>query len=154
MVKILNKCILSILVYNLFQADSAIFFIYTAICPYTGILAVFMKSKFKFSENLIGRKKGSTLTGFIVGEMVTNCVRLKCTTRIGSTWPDSSTQYTPFYLYSICERLILKDNIKTGFIIKTCHCKSLVMSFKEIGIKSSYLFVTKVFSGISCFLFG
>jgi len=45
MVKILNKCILSILVYyNLFyrQTDRALF-PYPVICPYTGILAVFMK---------------------------------------------------------------------------------------------------------------
>ena len=45
MAQALNKCILSILVYSLFyRQDSAIF-------PYTGILAVFMKNKIKFSKN-------------------------------------------------------------------------------------------------------
>jgi len=49
MVKVLNKCILSNLVYNLFKADNAIF-------PYIGILAVVMKQKFNLL-NMIGRKK-------------------------------------------------------------------------------------------------
>ena len=48
MVKILNTCILSILLYNLFR-QTAQYLIYTAIIPYTGILAVFMEQKFKFS---------------------------------------------------------------------------------------------------------
>ena len=57
MVKILNYCILSILVYNLFL-DRQRNILYTAIFPYTGILAVFMKfRKFKKYSCLIGRKK-------------------------------------------------------------------------------------------------
>ena len=43
MVKILNTCILSILVYNLFYRQIAQYFIYAAVFSYTGILAVFMK---------------------------------------------------------------------------------------------------------------
>jgi len=46
-------------VYSIFR-QIAQYFIYTAIFPYTGILAVFMKQKFKFSKNygyLIGPQK-------------------------------------------------------------------------------------------------
>jgi len=42
---LLNKCILSILVYNLFYRQTGQYFIYIAIFLYTGILAVFMKIK-------------------------------------------------------------------------------------------------------------
>jgi len=43
MVKILNKCILSMLVYNLFYKTDSAICPYTAIYPYTGILAVCLK---------------------------------------------------------------------------------------------------------------
>jgi len=42
MVKILNTCILGILLYNQLQ-QTVQYFIYTAIFPYTDILVVFMK---------------------------------------------------------------------------------------------------------------
>ena len=62
-------CSKHISVYSIFR-QTAQYFIYTAIFPYIGILAVFMKQKFKFSKNygyLIGPQKRlyDTNSGYI-----------------------------------------------------------------------------------------
>ena len=50
-IQILNKCIVSILVYKLFYRPTAQCFHTQQIIPYTGLVAIFMKYTFKFSRN-------------------------------------------------------------------------------------------------------
>ena len=64
MVKILNKCILSILVYNLLNRQTSQHFIYTAIFQSIGILAVceieihFLYARLEKSGRIMGTRAG------------------------------------------------------------------------------------------------